>query len=88
MVGLKSRHWFPQYFSGIAVAGFHLHFISDDLKYGGHVLDLKLNDGKMDLMQISDENIHLPNTNSYISTDLNDKNINADIDKAENTHHN
>ena len=31
--------WFPDYMAGVNVAGFHLHFISDDRKRGGHLLD-------------------------------------------------
>lgn len=30
----------PVFFRGLNVAGYHLHFISDDRKTGGHVLDL------------------------------------------------
>ena len=30
---------FPAYVEGIEVAGYHLHFISDDRTRGGHVLD-------------------------------------------------
>ena len=30
---------FPAYVEGIEVAGYHLHFISDDRRRGGHVLD-------------------------------------------------
>ena len=30
----------PVFFKGINVAGYHLHFISDDRKTGGHVLDI------------------------------------------------
>ena len=29
----------PAFFSGINVAGYHLHFISDDRQTGGHILD-------------------------------------------------
>jgi len=31
---------FPDYAQGIEVAGYHLHFVSDDRRRGGHVLDL------------------------------------------------
>lgn len=31
---------FPEYAQGIEVAGYHLHFISEDRSRGGHVLDL------------------------------------------------
>ncbi|OPY34646.1 MAG: Alpha-acetolactate decarboxylase [Methanomassiliicoccales archaeon PtaU1.Bin124] len=34
----------PSYIGTIDSAGFHLHFISDDRKSGGHVLDMSVND--------------------------------------------
>jgi len=38
IVGLRS----PPFVTGIGVPGYHLHFISDDEKQGGHVLDFDL----------------------------------------------
>lgn len=32
----------PVFFRGVNVAGYHLHFISDDKKTGGHVLDITI----------------------------------------------
>jgi acetolactate decarboxylase len=32
---------FPDYAQGIEVAGYHLHFISEDRRRGGHVLELR-----------------------------------------------
>jgi acetolactate decarboxylase len=32
--------YIPVFFKGINVAGYHLHFINDDHKTGGHILDL------------------------------------------------
>jgi acetolactate decarboxylase len=32
--------YIPVFFKGLNVAGYHLHFISDDRKTGGHILDL------------------------------------------------
>jgi acetolactate decarboxylase len=32
--------YMPVFFNGLNVAGYHLHFISDDRKTGGHILDL------------------------------------------------
>ena len=31
--------WTPEIFHGVSVAGYHLHFLSDDLTFGGHVMD-------------------------------------------------
>jgi acetolactate decarboxylase len=30
----------PEYIKGVNIAGYHLHFLADDLKAGGHILDL------------------------------------------------
>lgn len=84
--GYLVGYWFPQYLSGIAVAGFHFHFISDDYKHGGHVLDLELDSGTMDTMRIDNINMYLPNTASFAKANLSDKNIATDIDQAENSH--
>jgi acetolactate decarboxylase len=36
---------FPDATSGLEVAGYHLHFLADDRRSGGHVLDLQLDRG-------------------------------------------
>lgn len=36
--------WFPDYMAGVNVAGFHLHFIADDRRRGGHLLDFSATD--------------------------------------------
>lgn len=41
IVGLRS----PPFVTGIGVPGYHLHFISDDHKQGGHILGFKLSRG-------------------------------------------
>ena len=38
--------YFPQYMDGLNVAGWHVHFISDDRTMGGHVFDCSLQEGK------------------------------------------
>jgi acetolactate decarboxylase len=38
---------FPAYFKGINAPGYHLHFLAQDRRSGGHILDLKLPAGAM-----------------------------------------
>lgn len=33
--------WSPAYIDGISVGGLHMHFLSEDKSYGGHVLELE-----------------------------------------------
>ena len=37
--------WTPEIFHGVSVAGYHLHFISDDHSFGGHVMDYVIEHG-------------------------------------------
>lgn len=37
--GVLVGFWFPRSFAGLNLPGFHLHFLSDDRKSGGHLLD-------------------------------------------------
>ena len=39
----------PSYVKGINVPGYHMHFISDDFKQGGHILDFELDEGEAKL---------------------------------------
>ena len=45
---------------GINAAGWHLHFISEDRKSGGHVFDLSMNQGIAYLDKITEIEIKLP----------------------------
>jgi alpha-acetolactate decarboxylase len=39
--------WTPAIYQGIAVAGLHLHFLSEDRSIGGHLLDLAAHSGDL-----------------------------------------
>ena len=74
----------PRLFHGAAAAGFHLHFISDDRKFGGHVLDFKLSDGTVDLMELAEFRQHFPTENAdYLSNEIKLDEISKDIEEAE-----
>lgn len=35
-------YWFPKYMDGVNFPGYHFHFLTKDLKRGGHLLDCEL----------------------------------------------
>lgn len=43
----------PVFLKGINVTGYHLHFISDDNKQGGHILDFEITSGSVEIDQIN-----------------------------------
>jgi acetolactate decarboxylase len=45
---------------GINAPGWHLHFLSEDRKKGGHVFDLDMESGKVLLSKLSTIEIRLP----------------------------
>jgi acetolactate decarboxylase len=64
----------PQFEDEISVAGYHLHFIDDSHRHGGHVLDFVLSSGKVEISPISELHLSLPATTEFldatISTDV------------------
>jgi acetolactate decarboxylase len=51
---------FPDYASGLEVAGYHLHFITDDRRRGGHVLDHRARAGRLRIDTSSELHVELP----------------------------
>jgi acetolactate decarboxylase len=51
---------FPRYAQGLNVAGYHLHFRTDDRSAGGHVLELGLASGELRVDAEADLRLELP----------------------------
>jgi acetolactate decarboxylase len=51
---------FPAYAEGIEIAGYHLHFISDDRSVGGHVLDSRSAGLRLRIDPSDDLHVELP----------------------------
>lgn len=51
---------FPTYMEGLEVAGYHLHFISDDRSRGGHVLGSRSRGLRARLDLSNDLHVELP----------------------------
>jgi acetolactate decarboxylase len=62
--------WSPSFVQGIAVPGYHLHFISADRKSGGHILDISIDQATLSLEEISGFTMDLPTTGDFLTTDL------------------
>ena len=60
----------PSYMSAVNNHGWHLHFISDDRKKGGHVLDLSVKEGGCAFTAVDALKIVLPDDHSFHSLDL------------------
>lgn len=79
MIGFRT----PVYMQGVNVAGYHLHFLSEDSKRGGHVTEYRLVRGKLEVASISDLEIQLPRTEQFAKADLNPESLSEAIRIAE-----
>jgi len=75
--------WFPQYWAGIAVPGFHLHFVTDDRTIGGHVLGLSINKATLSTANVNKFTMHFPRTKSFSTANLDPKSLHEEIKSAE-----
>ncbi len=66
----------PDYMNGLNVSGWHFHFLSEDKKKGGHILDLSAKNLKAGLDETNGFYMKLPEAESFqrleLSTDLED----------------
>ena len=57
--------YYPDYMDGINAAGWHLHFLSEDKKCGGHVFDISLAHGDAAFCRITNIEIQIPDTPAF-----------------------
>jgi acetolactate decarboxylase len=83
LVGL----WSPGFSSAFSVAGYHFHFLSEDRKEGGHLLECEPGPGPLRLRMeaLTDFHLALPETESFLKADLT-KNTADELAYAESAH--
>ena len=68
--GTAVGFWTPIYARTLNVAGWHLHFVTDDRTGGGHVLDCQGVDLRVQLQDLADVRIAMPETAAFLHADL------------------
>lgn len=82
IAGTMLGFWSPEYAQAISIAGYHLHFLSDDHQHGGHVLGATAASVAADVHQVSDIHLAIPETEAFMQADLN-KDTREQLDVAE-----
>lgn len=77
--------WSPPFSRAVAVPGLHLHFLSDDAAQAGHVLDLVASELHVELHELADVHLALPESEAFVHADLT-RDPGADLDRAEHLH--
>jgi acetolactate decarboxylase len=66
LVGL----WSPGFSSAFSVAGYHFHFLSEDRRHGGHLLDCTAGTLHLRIDALTQFHLALPETESFLKADL------------------
>ncbi|MDF1761268.1 MAG: acetolactate decarboxylase [Coxiellaceae bacterium] len=81
--GTMVGFWFPHYWNGIGVGGFHMHFVNDKRTTGGHVLEVKMRSAKISIAPMNDLQIILPNDKAFAAANLDPSFLHKDLKAAE-----
>jgi acetolactate decarboxylase len=73
----------PHFVKGINVTGLHLHFLTEDRKGGGHLLDFEMNSGIMEIGYLHDFRLLLPEKGDFFGGDFT-KDRTSELEKIEN----
>ncbi len=74
--------WFPDYMKGINVPGYHFHFITEDKKAGGHLLECQTEDVRVGIDYTSNSYLALPEDEEFYKAELSKENR-AVLEKVE-----
>ena len=70
VTGTAVGFWTPLYARTINVAGWHFHFVTDDRTGGGHLLDCQGVNLRVQMQDLADVRIAMPETAAFLQADL------------------
>jgi acetolactate decarboxylase len=73
----------PDYEQGIAVAGYHMHFLNNERSHGGHALNYRLSRGRIEVCVRSELHLSLQRTDQFLRADLNPADLETQIRQTE-----
>jgi acetolactate decarboxylase len=82
VVGTLAGFWTPFYARSINIAGWHLHFVTADRSGGGHLLDCQAVGLRVQMQDLADVRIAMPETAAFLQADLS-QDPSRDLDVAE-----
>ena len=80
--GTLAGFYTPEFMASISVPGMHLHFLSDDLAHGGHLLACRPRRVRIGIQPIHTLELALPTTSYYLGWNF-QRDVAGDLEKAE-----
>lgn len=82
VTGSLAGFYTPPFMESLNAPGFHLHFLTDDRRRGGHLMTGTLKKVRIGIQHVPRLEVGLPVTLDYLTTDLT-RDIGQDLEKAE-----
>jgi len=80
--GTLAGFYTPEFMASVSVPGMHLHFLSDDLAHGGHLLSCRPRRVSAGVQSLHTVELALPTTSYYLGWDFR-RDVAQDLEKAE-----
>lgn len=80
--GTLAGFYTPDFMASVSVPGMHLHFLSDDLAHGGHLLSCRPRRVSVGVQPLYTVELALPTTPYYLGRDFK-RDVAGDLEKAE-----
>jgi acetolactate decarboxylase len=85
LAGTLVGFWTPAYAKTVNIPGYHLHFLSADHQHGGHLLQCRGHQLRLQMQREGVLSLALPETEDFLKADLR-QDPSADLEKAETDH--
>jgi acetolactate decarboxylase len=72
----------PGFMASLNAPGYHLHFLTEDRRHGGHLMDCRMLSGRIGIQHVPRLEVDLPFTLDYLTARFN-RDAKRDLDKAE-----
>lgn len=80
--GSLAGFYTPAFMASLNAPGFHLHFLAEDRRRGGHLIDCTLKESRIGIQHVPRLDVGLPVTLDYLTVDLT-RDTGEDLEKAE-----
>ncbi len=80
--GTLAGFFTPDFMAAVSVPGMHLHFLSDDLAHGGHLLACRPRRVRVGVQALHTVELALPTTSYYLNWDFS-RDVRGDLERAE-----
>jgi len=74
--------WLPAYMNGVNVPEYHLHFITDSMDAGGHILEYNISEGTVEIDRTYGFYLSLPQDEGFMGVDL-EKDNSSELEMVE-----